>query len=419
MQESEQDLGRIDSADIVIGIPTYNNIDTIEKVVEAVVGGLSDRLSSQRTVIVNADGGSRDGTPDRLRGAVNGNVPVVQAAYPLYPVHLLAPPAAGVPGRSEALRSILQFGQRLGAKACAVLDPGVDSLDPDWIGRLIDPVLREGFDLVVPCYLRHKFEGAINGGVVYPMSRSLYGCRIRQPMPAELAFSAPLIEHYSGTASEDGAATAVGNPWSITPAIIGHFRVCQTFLGPHTHKPQEVTADISTILAHVLRTLFEEMERTVVFWQKVRGSEAIPAFGPPFTVNTNAVTVNAGRMLESFRLGYQDLQGIWGQVLPPAALLELKKLSRVSESNFRFPADLWARTIYDFSLAWRLRIMDRDHLLRALTPIYLGWAGSAVLELQEAGPEEVEAWEERLCLAFETQKRYLISRWRWPDRFNP
>ena len=39
--------------------------------------------------------------------------------------------------------------------------------------------------------------------------------------------------------------------------------------------------------------------------------------------------------------------------------------------------------------------------------------------LRDAGPVEVEERTERLCSAFETQKGYLISRWRWPDRFNP
>ncbi len=418
MQESERDLGRIGSVDVVVGIPTYNNVETIERVVEAAVGGLSDRLSSLRAVIVNADGGSRDGTPARLRSALNGHVPVLQAPYSLYPVHLLAPPVAGVPGRSEALRNILRVGQRLGAKACAVLDAAVESLNPQWIGDLLDPVLQHGFDLVVPCYLRHKFEGAISNGIVYPFTRALYGRRIRQPMPAELAFSAQLMDHYAGPSSTDGTGAAP-DPWSITPAVLGHFRICQTFLGPHAHSPREVAPDLSTTLAHVLGSLFEEMERTVVFWQKVRGSEAVSAFGPPFTVTTNAVAVNAGRMLESFRLGCQDLQGIWSQILSPAALLDLKRLSRAPESQFRFPAELWARTIYDFGLAWRLRVMDRDHLLRAITPVYLGWAGSSVLELQEAGAEQVEAWQEKLCVAFETQKRYLISRWRWPDRFSP
>jgi hypothetical protein len=30
-----------------------------------------------------------------------------------------------------------------------------------------------------------------------------------------------------------------------------------------------------------------------------------------------------------------------------------------------------------------------------------------------------EAHIEALAAAFETDKPYLVSRWRWPDRFNP
>jgi glucosylglycerate synthase len=411
LQETGQNPGEITNADVIVGIPTYNNAETIEGVVEAAVGGLSDRLSSLRAVVVNADGGSRDGTPERLRGLLNGHIPLVQAVYPIYPVHLLAPPIAGVPGRAEALRSILRHGERLGVKACAVLDAGVEKLDPEWIGHLLDPVLNHGYDLVAPCYLRHKFEGAISNGVVYPFVRALYGRRVRQPMPSELAFSSQLIANY--------AAAAPADPWSLTPAILGRFQICQTFLGPHQHPAKELSPDLSSTLAQVLGSLFEEMERTVVFWQKVRGSETVSSFGPPFTVTTEEMAVNSGRMIESFRLGYQDLQSVWSQILSPAALLEYKKLSRLTEAQFRLADDLWARTVYDFGLAWHLRVMDRDHLLRAITPLYLGWAASSVLETQTAGPEEVEARQERLCLAFELQKRYLISRWRWPDRFNP
>jgi len=83
------------------------------------------------------------------------------------------------------------------------------------------------------------------------------------------------------------------------------------------------------------------------------------------------------------------------------------------------PDETWARIVYDFVLAYRLRTINRDQMLRALTPIYLGWVASYALELENASPEAVEQRLERLCLAYENTKSYLIARWRWPDRFNP
>ena len=45
LQETGRDPGEITNADVIVGIPTYNNAETIEAVVEAAVGGLSNRLS--------------------------------------------------------------------------------------------------------------------------------------------------------------------------------------------------------------------------------------------------------------------------------------------------------------------------------------------------------------------------------------
>ena len=57
------------------------------------------------------------------------------------------------------------------------------------------------------------------------------------------------------------------------------------------------------------------------------------------------------------------------------------------------------------------RTVAREHLLRALTPLYLGWVASFVLEVQPAGAPEVEERLERLCLTYEAHKPYLIARW--------
>ena len=124
-------------------------------------------------------------------------------------------------------------------------------------------------------------------------------------------------------------------------------------------------------------------------------------------------------MIDAFRLGYKNLNEIWKVVLPPATLVELKRLAARGADSFRMPDAVWARIVYDFVLAHRSRVMDRDHLLRALTPLYLGWLASYVLQVQDVSAPEAEQRIDALCIAYETQKAYLISRWRWPDRFNP
>jgi len=58
--------------------------------------------------------------------------------------------------------------------------------------------------------------------------------------------------------------------------------------------------------------------------------------------------------------------------LATATLLALKYLARDDAATLA--DDLWARIVYDFALGYRLHVMNRGHLLRALTPLYLaGW----------------------------------------------
>ena len=49
---------RLGGADIVVGIPSYNNAGTIRHVVQAAEAGASKYFPQSRTVIINSDGGS-------------------------------------------------------------------------------------------------------------------------------------------------------------------------------------------------------------------------------------------------------------------------------------------------------------------------------------------------------------------------
>jgi hypothetical protein len=103
-------------------------------------------------------------------------------------------------------------------------------------------------------------------------------------------------------------------------------------------------------------------------------------------------------------------------VLPPRTIVELRKLTESAAESFRIDDRLWATIIYDFALGYSLRTLPRDHLLRSLTPLYAGWLASFVLQMRNASQSQVDERVDEVCLAFEAEKRYLISRWRWPER---
>jgi hypothetical protein len=93
----------------------------------------------------------------------------------------------------------------------------------------------------------------------------------------------------------------------------------------------------------------------------------------------------------------------------------LSKLTRLAPEHFQMADRLWARVVYDFVVGYRLRAISQDHLIRAMTPLYLAWVASYALEANVESEERME----HLGLAFEAAKPYILSRWRWPDRFNP
>jgi hypothetical protein len=215
---------------------------------------------------------------------------------------------------------------------------------------------------------------------------------------------------------KDEAAGAAIDLWTTTAAVCGGFRVCETALGVRRHEARENAPELSTVIVQVVGAAFAELQRRVEFWQRVRGSAGIPTFGtvdgmPP------SDAIDAARLIESFRLGYRELRDVWAVVLPPSAIIALKRLTVAPDAAMQMDDDLWARIIFDFAIGYRLRVLRADHLLQSLTPLYLGWVASFLGQVGEAPPAAVEERVERLGAAFERQKPYLISRWRWPERF--
>ena len=74
----------------------------------------------------------------------------------------------------------------------APLLAGTPSEPDEWIELLAGPVLKGGYDYVAPLYARYKYDGTITNSIVYPLTRALYGQRIRQPIGGDFGFSGSL-----------------------------------------------------------------------------------------------------------------------------------------------------------------------------------------------------------------------------------
>jgi glucosylglycerate synthase len=396
-------LATLGGAEVVFVMPTLATSNGLSEAAAKIRLALEGLAPLAKTVLVHPDGAMRDPS---LGGGL------VLLPFPVAPIHQFPAPGDNV---AEAYRAIFQASSGLGARACVVVGSDPATIAPDAFRRLVQPIVEQSFDLVTPLYLRRRFEALLLSGVVAPAMRALYGKRIRFPIASDFAVSARLIERHLQfpVVGREGAAV-----WLVSDAVTSGFQVAQAQLGIPT-PAQKDPPEASAALAQLLGPLFLDMDRNATHWQKVRGSQSTPIFGTAGATVDEPAAVDVSRMVETFCLGYRNLRDVWSAVLPPATLLELKRLTALAPAAFRLPDELWARIVYDFALAHRQRTMNRDHLLKAMTPTYLAWVASYANEVGTAAATAVEYRLERLGAAYEAQKPYLMSRWRWPDRFNP
>ncbi|MBI3988622.1 MAG: glycosyltransferase [candidate division NC10 bacterium] len=412
-EAAEEAVKRIQKADILVGIPSYNNAKTIGQVVQMVSAGLAKYFPQARSVIVNSDGGSQDGTPQVVEQVLQENPADSFIAPASPPIEKIVTPYQGIPGKGSAFRTIFKIAEELQVSACAVFDADLRSITPEWVERLIRPVYEGSFDYVAPLYRRHKYDGTITNSIVYPLTRTLYGKRLRQPIGGDFGFSGKLAGHYlSKDVWETDVARFGVDIWMTTTALAEGYRVCQAYLGAKVHDPKDPGADLAAMLMQVMGAMFTLMEEHQTTWQQVRRSEPVPTFGVQQEVGLEPVQVNVERMVKALRQGLRDLLPVWEIILPTETLSELLPLGLKDLEEFRFPPDLWVRVIYDFALASHERVLHWEHLLKSLTPLYLGRTASFVLETKDSTAEEVEESIEALCEQYEAMKPYLVGRWR-------
>jgi glucosylglycerate synthase len=318
-------------------------------------------------------------------------------------------------GQPAVYEALLAEAESLGASACLILNPDLAAFTPAAVDALARPILEDACDLAMPLYRAGRFDGLLNQAILAPVTRALYGKRVRYPLAQDFAVSAgflPGLRQVIGT-----PAAGQGLLWPATEAVLREKNICQVYLPVH-HEYATAGMDLPTLLQQIVAPLFADMDRHASLWQRVRGSHSVTESGESMLDDAGSETSPDPRpMVEAFQLGQRNLEEVWSLILPPVTLLELKKLSRQPLEGFRMPDALWARVVYDFALAYRLRTLSRGHLLGAMAPLYLGWVGTRVLEAESAA--SAVARQEQLERTFEQNKPYLVQRWRWPDRFNP
>jgi hypothetical protein len=440
------EIARLGHADIMVGIPSFKNAATIGYVARAAQAGLVQYFPDLKPVLVNSDAGSPDGTG---RVVVETEPPeyieqilLVRPTNKLVRVSLTYPEIDGVGGKGAALRTIFEIAAALDVKALVVVDSDLRSIIPEWIELLAGPIIKGGYDFVAPLYARYKYDGTITNTVTYPLTRALYGNRIRQPIGGDFGVSGDLVKHYLALDDWTDDISKFGiDIWMTTSALTGGFAVCQARLGAKVHDPKDPGADLGPMFRQVVGTILRLAASHPSHWLNIKGSHDIPAYGFERIIDPPPLEVNTLRLLTEFHQGSLTLADTWSGMFAPENLATVLVLAREagklvdtararlgiggdgsstaastvemaeSLSAFHFPDDLWARLIYDLVVCARSTKPPIETLVAALVPIYFGRVGSFVIENRNQTTDQAEDRVERQAREFELLKPYLLERW--------
>jgi glucosylglycerate synthase len=439
------EIARLGRADIMVGIPSFKNAQTIGYVVRAAQAGLVQYFPELKPVVVNSDAGSPDGTQ---RVVVETEPPdyveqILRPTNRLDRVSLTYPEIDGIGGKGAALRTIFEMAAALEVQALVVVDSDLRSIVPEWIELLAGPILKGGYDFVAPLYARYKYDGTITNTVTYPMTRALYGHRIRQPIGGDFGVSGDLVRHYLEQEDWTDDVSKFGiDIWMTTSAVTGGFAVCQTRLGAKVHDPKDPGADLGPMFRQVVGTLLRLAVRHSEHWLSIHGSHDVPAYGFERIIDPPPLDVNTIRLLTEFHQGSLTVLDRWRSMFAPSNLDTLlvlaKEAGKLADAArvrlgisgdaaqtratteemadalaaFHFPDDLWARLIYDLVIAAARDEDGIESMVATLVPVYFGRVGSFVIENRKVTTDQAEDRVERQAREFELLKPYLIDRWR-------
>ena len=406
-------LTAVGEVDIVVGVPTLNNLDTVRRVVDAILVGLVKYCPRERGVLINPDAGSKDGTTEAVQTASVPDFHAHLASTPLRTMHVVSARYPGLWGQTGALRMILAAADLLGAKACALVSADLESVTPEWIDALIRPVLKENRDFVAPRYQRRRFDGLLVKNLLDPLIAVAYGYRVEEPVGRELALSGRLATYFLAQESLREDFPGLGPyVWMTTTAISAGYRMCQVFLGPRVAASRRSALDVNTTIQEVAGTLFRCMELHESYWTSRQGCEDGPTFGFQPVLDLDPMRIDRKRMFQMFSSGADQLSSVLESIVSPKTMQAIRQIAKMDERDFRFPDNLWAKTVNEFASSYHHSVINRDHLLQALTPLYRGRVSSYILENARAGPEDVERKLESLRHEYQALKPYLIEKWK-------
>lgn len=402
-ENTRKEIENLGYADIVIGIPSYFNQNTIAYVIEQAAKGLDRYFPDKKSLIFVSDGGSTDDTREAAKAIdiSKYNITKIVGIY------------RGIPGKGSALRAVFEAAEFLKAKIIITFDSDLRSITPEWVKNLAECIVS-GYDFAAPYYKRWKYDGTITNTIAYNLTRALYGKKIRQPIGGDFAFSYKLVKDFLDKEVWESEIAKFGiDIFMTTTAIVDGYKICQARLGAKIHNEKNPSLDLSGMYREVVGTIFSLMEKKPYedYWKRVKKSENVEILGDEIGIDPEPFEIDIDDLIEYFKIGYNNFGPIWKNILEEGDFKVIEKLFKEKKEEFIMPIETWVRIVYRYAAYFRSTPRQEFKVLNTMIPLYQAKVASIVNELKDKKAEEAEKYYDYQAQIFEDMKSYLIKIW--------
>lgn len=332
-------LTRHKTIDVVVGVPFYNEQETLAQVVTTAAQGLSPFINVRPLVVCVGDPAGAQALAS-LEGLKTG-----------MPCHgfLLTD---GVNGRGFSIRAILEIARELAADVVLLeadlRRKGDQGFNPSWLERLYFPLLQD-YDLVSGCFRRHYFEDPTGSLFVGPMLESFFGLRLRDPLSGVYGISRRLVEDYCTDLDwwYGGAGGYGVDPWLLAQAVVWDKKICEVSLGAKIGPP--ALSKRSYVFKQLALSLFDCIKVNEDYWLKSQLILKQPdIYGLEARDRAPELSCHLGDLVASFTLGFDQYSSLLARVLPEENYAAVEKVALTAETEPEFSSKLWSAVVYSF-----------------------------------------------------------------------
>jgi glucosylglycerate synthase len=401
-------LMAVGQVDILVGLPTLNNASTVVDVVRAVHLAFTRDFPRLRTVMINSDGGSTDGTPELIRAATFTETDMVQTSHSLRTLHRVVVPYHGLPGKHTALRTLFAAVELTRASVLVVVDPAGPATSRERVTELITPVARGDVEFLAPRYRRHPRDGLLVTQFARPLVRALYGVGLDEPLGAEFSCCGRFASHcLEQNIWEHEAARFAIDLWLRTEAVAQQFSIGQIWRPATT--ASGARAKLREAVQQVVVAMIESLRAHESYWTGASGVAELPTWGTEPQGTPDPPGWDYEALSEQARHDIGEIRPLLEEVLEPDLVSGI--LADVSREVLMPNDELWVRIVYAFASAARQGRAGVDHLAGMVVPLYLWRAAAFMAHTARQEDEIVRAGLDALCETFQRLKPALVSSW--------